>query len=259
MDTKSHLQMIVDKLNEQCDLLMFSMHREPSGSLLLKARYQEDHDGGLCTGGVTQNESIYLKRKNTKQINRDLNRAKQNHAQSSSSRLYDLRSKMSQQAEVEKPRCEQVSPEEKLFATHHEVTSPIETVGSGSIDYTAESPDLQLGCSPELPPMREPDHASAEKSDLRRCQSDEIVSSDLVTVSSLDASLNENSLDLNATEIDSKLQENNETFIPSQVCESNSNSETRSTLTYSDEEQKIRLAIRLAFQDVRKKLKEPDG
>ena len=62
MDTKSHLQMIVDKLNEQCDLLMFSMHREPSGSFLLKARYQEDHDDGLCTGGVTQNGYIFEKK-----------------------------------------------------------------------------------------------------------------------------------------------------------------------------------------------------
>ena len=96
------------------------------------------------------------------------------------SRSYDLRSNTPKTAEIENPRYEQVSPEDKSIASPHEVASPVETVGSMAA-FVADSPDLQLGCSPD-PPMRESDQAS-ENSELISSEPEEIIS-DLHAVSS---------------------------------------------------------------------------
>ena len=269
MDTKSHLKMIMDSLNEQCDLLMVSMHREPSGSILIKARYKEAQNGGLCGSGATQNDSLYdslyLKRKNTKQITRDLNRAKQNHTHSSLSRNYGLRSKMSMPAEIEKPRLEEVSPEENLSASPHEVTSPAETVVSPD-PFEANSPAFQLGCSPDLPQMREPanqapDQACEESASIMSSEAEEAaeIISDLdPDTPPVEASQNDMLLDPEAHQKCS-----NDVTV---VREPESISATYSADSFSDDFwEKARLAMRAGLRGAEERsnkhssTKEPDG
>ena len=183
MDTKSHLQMIIDSLNEHCDLIMLSTHKEPSGSILLKARFVEDKNGGHCggLGEATHKETLYLKRKTSTQIKRDLKRAKDHNEQP---RSYELRSHSSKSESVENPRSEGETPEKQSMTSISEVTSPVERFGS--VDVCMASPYLagvQDEVTPE-PPMRENDQAS-EKCDSIVTSEAEEISKDLLAVDPL--------------------------------------------------------------------------
>ena len=177
---------------------MFSMHQEPSGSILIKARYKEGQNGGLCDGGVTQNGSLYLKKKNIKQINRELDRAKKNHAQSSPNHPYDLRSTIYDPTDIETPRYEPVPPMD-FSVISPKVTSPVEKVVSTDV---TDSPELhaQLLCSPETPPMREFDQALDDSVAVMISEPEEMISG-LKTIDPLETS--NDSLDPDTSHINS--------------------------------------------------------
>ena len=88
MDKNTPIKLMLDKLIENGTILMCSVQAEASGSTLIKIRL-ENHDGDHCEdmGEATQNSDVFFRRKNQKQVKRDVTRLKTHQGQSESHRM----------------------------------------------------------------------------------------------------------------------------------------------------------------------------
>ena len=147
MDPKLHIKVLMDSFIENGTVLMCAIHKERSGSYLIKVRIDDIENGGQVNdlGEATQNNSLYFRRKNKKQIDRDLNRSSKHHQENDTQiprKEYTLRStsKMS----VEKPRTD-------LFSDPCDIKQLSPEVPSTS-PYTFASPDPNLPHATESSP-----------------------------------------------------------------------------------------------------------
>ena len=162
MDPNSHIKVLMDSFMESGKVIMYVVHKERSGSYLMKVRIECNENGGLSedVGEGTLNNSLYLRKKNKNQIDRDYNRSSKNHQSNNISKPkkgYNLRSapKMS----IENSRYTQISDECDTQLLSPEVPSPTDNPDSASVLI---SPDPKLSHVTESTP--EPlMHASLDK------------------------------------------------------------------------------------------------
>ena len=152
MDPNSHIKVLMDSFMENGKVIMCAIHKERSGSYLMKVRIEGIENGGLSedVGEVTLNNSLYFRRKNKKQIERDYNRSSEHHQSNDISKPkneYNLRSasKMS----IENSRYTQISDECDTQLLSPEVPSPTESLDSASVLI---SPDPNLSHVAESTP-----------------------------------------------------------------------------------------------------------
>ena len=163
MDSNSHIKVLMDSFMENGKVLMCAIHKERSGSYLLKVRIEGIENGGLVSDGgeVTLNNSLYFRRKNKKQIDRDFNRSSNHHQANDTPKPrkeYDLRS--TSKKSIENPRCTQTSDSDdydtKLLSP--EAPSPSEIPISLSVLNSPDPNLMHVAESTPEPPM----HASLD-------------------------------------------------------------------------------------------------
>ena len=139
MDKNTPIKLMLDKLIENGTILMCSVQAEASGSTLIKIRL-ENHDGDHCEdmGEATQNSDVFFRRKNQKQVKRDVTRLKTHQGQSESHRM-NTRSR----GFIEKPRCDISTPESNAFISGVPSPESVTNTPSASpqgIDLADQSP-----------------------------------------------------------------------------------------------------------------------
>ena len=124
MDKNIPIKMLVDSLIENSNILMCAIVEERSGSTLIKIRVGNNNgDQTGEDGGVTQNSNVYFKRKNDKQVKRDLSRV-QKHNCPKPVHMMSTRSR----TDIEKPRS--TSPMRESDPTYSQVASPESIINS---------------------------------------------------------------------------------------------------------------------------------
>ena len=184
MDKNIPIQMMLDNLIENGKILMCSVQLEESGSTLIKIRLENnDGDHSENNGEATQNSNVFFRRKNQKQMKRDIGRLK-NHQGLPTSHKMNTRS----QSSIEKPRCDISTPSSNAFI--HEVPSPDSVINTPpaasphSIDLQDQSP---------MPPdliNTENNHQSGDDTEYQ-CSSDSLIDSASVTPASSIENINE--------------------------------------------------------------------
>ena len=74
MEYSTPIRILIEDFLQNRDLLMCTVYQERSGTTLLKLRFDNSNGGQTEPGEGTHNLNAYFRRKNQKQIDRDLNR-----------------------------------------------------------------------------------------------------------------------------------------------------------------------------------------